>query len=505
MLAILQFDSAALPLLQRMLADGRLPTLAGLRRRGRWETLEAKAAFLQSSTYMTLCTGMDVREHGIYSAVPWSAADQRPRFMYTFPHPPTIWDRLTMRGRRSLILDPILAWAPRRIHGVYLSGWQFEDRMVARGLSLPRGVRRSLIRRCGRPPRLDDVYGTRRVSWLLAWRDHLVRAPARVADAAVPLIQRESFDLAWINFGAAHKAGHHLWDPAAVVGESLAEDQQRALQEGLTEVYAAVDRAIARILDALPGSADVIVFSPTGMDANTSRADLLPGMLDAVLSVRARQTPVTRGRTRSPIWALRSAIPTEWRDRLARALPDAVVADVATRLYLRRDWARTRAIAVPGENKGYVRVNLAGRERDGIVPPGEMDELVETIIRGLLTFRDPDGSPSIACVERMSQMATRGSCLSRLPDLVVHWGERPAVRMKYVTSPMHGEVARWGVGSGRSGNHVDDAWAILVPGASRVRDIGRPGRITDIGATACALLGGDATGLSGTSLLEANR
>jgi predicted AlkP superfamily phosphohydrolase/phosphomutase len=277
------------------------------------------------------------------------------------------------------------------------------------------------------------------------------------------------------------------------------------LQEGLTEVYAAVDRAIARILDALPGSADVIVFSPTGMDANTSRADLLPGMLDAVLSVRGRQTHGTRGRTRSPIWALRSAIPTEWRDRLARALPDAVVADVATRLYLRRDWARTRAIAVPGENKGYVRVNLAGRERDGIVPPGEMDELVETIIRGLLTFRDPDGSPSIACVERMSQMAARGSCLSRLPDLVVHWGERPAVGMKHVTSPMHGEVARWGVGSGRSGNHVDDAWAILVPGASRVRDIGRPGRITDIGATACALLGGDATGLSGTSLLEANR
>jgi hypothetical protein len=92
-----------------------------------------------------------------------------------------------------------------------------------------------------------------------------------------------------------------------------------------------------------------------------------------------------------------------------------------------------------------------------------------------------------------------------LPDLVVHWGERPAVRMKHVTSPMHGEVARWGVGSGRSGNHVDDAWAILVPGASRVRDIGRPGRITDIGATACVLLGGDPTGLSGTSLLETNR
>jgi hypothetical protein len=205
---------------------------------------------------------------------------------------------------------------------------------------------------------------------------------------------------------------------------------------------------------------------------------------------------------RSPIWTLRSAIPIEWRAWLARALPDALVADVATRLYMRLDWRKTRAIAVPGENKGYVRVNLQGRERDGIVRPSEVEELLDSIEHGLLTFRDPDGSPSISRVERMSEMAGPGACVSRLPDLVVHWGERPAARLARVTSPVHGEVVRYGVGSGRSGNHVDDAWALLVPGRSRVRERGRAARITDIGATACALLDADMTGLSGTSLLE---
>jgi predicted AlkP superfamily phosphohydrolase/phosphomutase len=449
---------------------------------------------------MTLCTGVDVREHGVYSAVPWSAADQRPHFMYTFPYPPTIWERLTARGRRSLIVDPILAWAPSSMEGVYLSGWQFEDRMVSRGFSLPREVRHDLSRRRGRPPRLNDVYGTRRVSSLFAWRDHLVKAPARVADAAVELMGRESFDLVWLNFGAAHKAGHHLWDPSAVVSEPLADDDQRALQGGLAEVYAAVDAAIGRVLDVLPGNADVIVFSPTGMAANTSRADLLPGMLDAVLSGKARPARAAR----SPIWTLRSAVPIEWREWVARVLPDQVVADFATRLYMRLDWKQTRAIAVPGENKGYVRVNLKGRERDGIVDASEMDELLDQIVRGLLTFADPDGSPSISKVERMSEIASGGSCVGRLPDLVVHWGERPASRLPCVTSPSHGEVARRGVGSGRSGNHVDDAWAILLPGPSRVRDLGRAAKITDIGATACALLGADTSGLSGSSLLETN-
>jgi predicted AlkP superfamily phosphohydrolase/phosphomutase len=502
MLAILQFDSAALPLLEQMMADGRLPVLAALRAHGRWETMDAGATFLQSSTYMTLCTGTDVREHGVYSAVPWSAGEQRPKFMYTFDAPPTIWQRLTERGRRSLIIDPILAWPPRRIAGVFIGGWQFEDRMVARGRSLPRGTRRELSRRHGRPPRLDDVYGTRRVASLFAWRDHLVNAPGRVADAAIDLLRTRSFDLAWLNFGAAHKAGHHLWDPSAVVDEQLADADQRALQGGLARVYQEVDAAIGRVLDALPDRTDVIVFSPTGMAANTSRADLLPGMLDAVLSGESRATTVAKGGARSPIWALRSAIPIEWRQRLARALPDDVVADIATRLYMRLDWGQTRAIAVPGENKGYIRINRKGRERNGIIDAAEADALMTDIARGLVTFTDPDGSPAISRVDRMSEIAGGGSCVDRLPDLVVHWGDRPAARHGSVVSDVHGIVERRGVGSGRSGNHVDDAWALLLPGPSRVRDLGRPAMITDIGATACALLDADTSGLSGASLLE---
>ena len=63
--------------------------------------------------------------------------------------------------------------------------------MVARGLSIPRGARGSFARHFGRPPRLDDVYGTRRVASLYAWREQLVRAPGRVADVAIDLLGRE--------------------------------------------------------------------------------------------------------------------------------------------------------------------------------------------------------------------------------------------------------------------------------------------------------------------------
>jgi len=504
-LVYLQFDAAALPLLEQLLAAGRLPALAALKERGGWQTLDAAATFLQSSTYMTLCTGVDVREHGIYSAVPWSASDQRPRFMYEFPAPPAVWDRLTAAERRSLVVDPILAWWPRRIAGAFLSGWQFEDRMVCRAVARPRGLRRRLGRRFGRPPRLDDVYGARDRASLFAWRDGLVAAPGRVADAALSLLESAPFDFVWLNFAAAHKAGHALWDPASVVESPLDPADARALREGLVEVYRAVDAAIGRVVAALPADADVVVFSPTGMGANTSRADLLPDMLDAVLEPSGPSARPRRAGGRAPIWALRSAVPAAWRDRFARLLPDRWVADLATRLYRRAGDRRRLAIAVPGENKGYIRFNLAGRERDGFVAPEDADELARRIREGLLTFRDADGGPAIADVVRRSETATRGAAVGKLPDLVVHWGERPASELRSVVSPRFGEVRRRGVGSGRSGNHVDDAWMIVLPGRSRPAALGRPPRITDLAATACRILGADPRGLSGASFLESDR
>jgi predicted AlkP superfamily phosphohydrolase/phosphomutase len=268
-------------------------------------------------------------------------------------------------------------------------------------------------------------------------------------------------------------------------------------------VYVAVDAALGRTLAALPDDADVIVFSPTGMGPNTTRADLLPGMLDAVLNRNGRKRESGGSSVRTPVWSLRSRVAPGARSLIARALPDRLVADITTRLYVRADWKRTRAVAVPGENKGYVRLNLRGRERDGIVDPAEADELTDAIAAGLLSFREPDGRCPITRVDRIDELTGGGPHAAGLPDLVISWDGAAPTRPLRVTSPRHGEVAQGGVGSGRSGNHTDDAWAIVLPGASRARDPGRPVRITDIGATACGLLDADLTGLAGTPLLEA--
>src|SRR5207248_562298 len=55
-----------------MLAEGRLPTLAVLRDRGRWIELETPATHFPAGTYASLYSGVRVADHGMYYAFQWS-------------------------------------------------------------------------------------------------------------------------------------------------------------------------------------------------------------------------------------------------------------------------------------------------------------------------------------------------------------------------------------------------------------------------------------------------
>jgi predicted AlkP superfamily phosphohydrolase/phosphomutase len=502
LICVLQFDAASVAVVDRMLAQGRLPTLAGLIERGRRMALATPADHFAAGAFHTLYSGVELGDHGLFYPFQWDASSQRARYMAAFPAPPAIWERLARAGRRTLAIDPYESRPPSDWRGTYVCGWQFVDRVVLPRWSLPRGTGRELGRRHGRGPHATEIFGRPTVRELLALREKLIAAPARVADAAVDLLGRERYDLVWLTFSAAHLAGHQFWDLSQLAAEP--EGRERELLTGaLADVYEAVDTAFGRALEALPPDADVIVASAVGMDVNSSRADLLPGMLEAVLG--GGPIPAGDGGA-GAIWRLRAAIPPRARGALARALPDRTALELTARLELRGiDWSTTQAFCHPADNQGYVRLNLRGRERDGIVEGGEADELLARIAAGLATFRDPDGSPAVAGVERVAAHHP-GERAGQLPDLVVRWSETAATTLAGVQSDSFGEVTRSGAGSGRSGNHTPgDAWAVVVPGHSSARARSGEPRLADVASTIAAACVVDGDGLGGEPLLTPAR
>jgi type I phosphodiesterase/nucleotide pyrophosphatase len=510
-IAVIQFDAASAALLERLGAEGRLPSLGALRKRGTRLELDGPAEHFPASAYQTLYRGVEVGDHGLFYPFQWAARDQRVRLAGAFEAPPPIWEKLGRYGRSTLAIDPYECHLPDGAEGELVSGWGMRERVVLERWSVPGGGDRGPRRRHGRPPDATEVFGAQTPRELRRLRESFLKAPGRVADLAIERLRERSFDLAWIVFAAPHLAGHRLWEVPPYV-DSISEAERQQLSGALAEIYEEVDAQLGRVLAALPDDCDVIACSVLGMDVNTSRADLLPGMLTTVLkgSEQSRGSIRTDGDRKEPrdsdsggMWRLRATLSGRLRSKIAAAMPDRLALELTARLELRGvDWAATRAFAHPADNQGYIRLNRTGRERNGIVGVSEAQELIEQIREGLLDFRDPDGQPAVTSVDEVAER-WQGAATDRLPDLVVRWRPTSSIALDALHSSRFGTVHRQGYGSGRTGNHTDgDAWAILALAAGRLRDPGRPPRIADIPATVAALNGVPLDGLAGEPLIE---
>jgi predicted AlkP superfamily phosphohydrolase/phosphomutase len=495
-LAILQVDAAGTEVVERMLEQGGLPVLADLRTRGHLIPLSSPASSLEGGTTHTLHSGQGIPAHGLYFPLQWSAPEQRIRPAEILEWPEAIWERLSRAGRRCFVLDPYHSRPPQTHNGLCISGWQYTNRVSNRSWSVPAQARRALARRFGGPRVVEETFGPATPKRLLALGERLVTSPARAAELATRTLDAERFDLVWITFPAVHLGGHQFWDLSQVPDDI--EPSLRVRLGGMLErIYAAADEALGRIVAALPANADLMVVSPLGMRAETSRSDLLPDMLAAVLGGEGG-----RSASEDRLSRLRAGLPSGLRAAIARPLPDRVVAELMARLCLNNvDWSRTRAFALPSNHEGCIRFNLRGRERDGIVAGAETQELAAQIAAGLATFDDFEGGAAVADVYRPEERLGDGPRSHQLPDLIVEWSAQPASRLTGVRSPRYGEVRRT-AGVGRAGGHSADAWALLVPGASSLRTPSTQPDITDVAATAWALLGSDGDGRAGEPLLK---
>ena len=64
---------------------------------------------------------------------------------------------------------------------------------------------------------------------------------------------------------------------------------------------------------------------------------------------------------------------TRARASIANALPRRAILEVISRLEVRAsDWSQVRAFTLPSDGVGYIRLNLCGRERNGVVHDAEV-------------------------------------------------------------------------------------------------------------------------------------
>lgn len=489
---VVSLDSVSLPWLESAIDANQLPNLRALTRRG--TVVPVEGVKLAGIAYPSFYSGLRAADAGIYFPYQWVPERQQVRVWHELPAPPSIFQRMDGAGARVVVIDPPECRPEVLRNGVMVSGWQFHSRVLLQRWSTPATESADLAARFGPAERADEVFGTPTPRGLLHLLRALQRAPERLWQAAEHYLATRP-DLLWVNCCALHVAGHQFFDLGLLNRAEVSDSDWRVLQSAIAEIAKAYDDVLGRIIQRLPPSSDILVFYAKGMGPAADWADLLPEMLRRVLG----EPPVGNSAA-----SARDLLPRGLREWIADMIPDRTALQITARLSTpKADWQRTRAFPLVSDGPGFVRFNIAGRERLGCLPAVEADALFAQVEEGLRTFTDFDGEPCVQDVLRPVDLLGDGAKLDWYPDQLVFWTGKSTLRGKGVRSPRYGELVRRGAGTGRSGNHIGDALAIAVEGRSRFCPIHRKLWPHDVPATLLSALGLPHDDLPGHALFAA--
>jgi predicted AlkP superfamily phosphohydrolase/phosphomutase len=466
--------------------SGELPFIKSLMARGCWSWLDTTADVLHISAWPSIYTGAMPGEHGVYFTFqPAPGLQGYQRFHQGIYGQPTFWQLLDQSGKRCSVLDPPYTHPEEGFAGTFIHDWGSWAHYLDSG-SVPADALARMQRSCGGYPLGMEAHDH-------GWRPlepratsaRLVTAVRSKTDAILWLLRDTDCDLSFAVFGETHVAGHYCLLPGPFDDASA--------QGPLLDLYRELDHGLAKIHAAAGDEATFIVLSGDALARNHAGWHLLAGILARLgyLADGSQQLPgagsaAMPARSRDPVKLLRDLLPKDFRKSLAGLLPTALRDKLAQRVdNAGVDWSRTRAYCLPTDLEGYIRVNLRGREPEGIVEPGaEYNALLDDLATALGELRDDSGNQIVQEVVRCDD-AFPGKRRPYLPDLVVRWNpERP------IACACSQRLVRLTESSPdpRPGTHAGPGFALAMGPGIAAGQVGGRGHIVDIAPTLLARL-----------------
>lgn len=476
---------------------GHLPHLAAMIEGGHWIDLESSAEILHTSAWPTFATGTFPGRHGVYYPYQPLPGHQQAQLIRAEQYgAPTFWNLADQAGRRCLVFDVPETFPEAGFSGTAIFEWGTWA-WYGEPASQPAGLLRELGSRLGPYPLGMEAkrLGMRRPD-IPALEERLLRSVEHKGRAMQWLMGREPWDLIIASFCETHPAGHYLW-PFDVSEATSADEDHLA---GLRHVYSAVDEAVGALVADLPPDATMILSSGDGVRPNRCGWHLLPAVLERLGYVNSGSThgdgddPVS---PRSMASAVKSLFPPRARRRIADSLPWWLRDRLGMYIQASRiDWTRTRAFTLPTDLEGCIRINVKGREPEGIVEPGaEYDALIQEMGARLLELVNPaTGDPAVRKIWLRNEVLP-GERREQLPDLVVSWNDRAPIQA--LEGPGMERIAEPSPDP-RTGTHSTSGFLLArAPGIPKGRS---RGNLVQVAPTILRLLGVDHSSMDGEPL-----
>ena len=416
-------DAAESTLVRQMIEQNELPALASVLADGKWLEVRSPSLIGSGCVWPTFLTGEEPTVHGIYSEWKWLPKTMSLR-RYEGHQLTPFWKSLAQQEVSIGVFDVPFAPPVGITSGFEVCEWWAHDSTAA-GLRVGPDETRSLVLESPPHPLASNRFftvtpeSTNNVAELAAACCEGARLRGSLARR---LISERTPQLSLVVFPEVHHAGHQLWHTVARNHPIYAgRENNGASFEGLLKnVHRAIDEQIGELIT---GADTVMVFALHGMRP----AFGFPAFLGPLLCERGFSQLSTLGsqswtsRAQSAFATIKRNAPVPLKKLYYQAMPSTVTYKLARPTMLPAyDWQNTRAFSLPTDQYGWIRVNLNGREAEGIVATDEYDGLCAELEEMLLTLRSENGEALVQDVVRTSPTAAE-ALHNPLPDLVVHW------------------------------------------------------------------------------------
>lgn len=504
---VIGFDGAEHHLIERWSDEGYLPTIASLMKRGCWGRLNSTGDISSGSVWPTFLTGVSPATHGIFYGhreLKRNTYQIHKKYANQIKRKP-FWYWLSKAGKRIAIFDIPYTHPLKGLNGIQIVAWgAFAPSW--RISSWPPELIKNIVTRFGSHP-LASWYEKRleTINEYENFYERLISGVEKRGLISAYLLDQEPWDFFLMAFSEAHWAGHLLWHVMDDKHPDHNPQIAKTFKHAIRDVYSAIDSAISKLIEVIP-KATFFIFSLDGMGANYSGKHLLPDILKRmgmmgkpaqhkkqsrflfVTFEKVNQLMPTRRWGPNSVRKVESLIPIKLIETAKMLLPQKFWDYWTSRiLYAGNEWRWSKSFCVPNEFFGAIRINLKGREPNGLIERGiEYDTFCEELIEKLTSLVNVDsGGNAVSEVVRVDRVY-QGENISELPDLIVKWVGDAPIRALY--SPHVGTI-RGESPDFRTGAHRPDGFLIAFGKEVCKGKISEGGNIMDIAPTILYLMG----------------
>jgi len=394
---LIGIDGCCLAVLEPML--GELPALSGLVESGAFGPLTSQIPPWTPSAWPSLYTGTNPGKHGAYSFLSydgydWDLVDA------TDVAEPTLWELLDEHGKSSVVVNAPTTHPPRPFDGALVPGYTAPEDPTCHPEGLLAEVREAVgdYRLYGPPSGLEDP------------APEYCRLVRQRGTAFEYLVDRFDPDFGFVEFQQPDTVFHRYpgnVDAVQAIYRTVDETVESILRETAPEtVFLVSDHGMGE----MPGHTFYVneFLAERGYVESTREGHGMPSWrpirqnhLRNGEDAPEEPSVVSEAVSRLASYGLRTERIGDllesvgMREFAAANVPAAVVRAGGRQVDFRASQAYMRSRVELG-----VRINLAGREPDGIVPQDRYEQLRDQLIDDLSGVTTPDGTPVFETVAR---------------------------------------------------------------------------------------------------------